>query len=137
MLPFQIFFAAETLDKMHFCRYYYMQMFKNMQEVKFMNNEIIDKMNVQEKEILCYLMRRPFENQRQLADAVGYSLGIVNRSLKKLMQEGFLTEDLTLTGEAGQMMEQHHPKRAVILAAGTGMRMVPINMEAKIGRAHV
>ena len=98
-----------------------------------MNNEIIDKMNVQEKEILCYLMYHSFENQRQLAEAVGYSLGIVNRSLKKLMQKGFLTEDLTLTGAARRMMEQHHPKQAVILAAGTGMRMVPINMEATKG----
>lgn len=98
-----------------------------------MNNNILDEMNVQEKEILLFMACHPFVNQRQLAEEVGYSLGIVNRSLKKLTQEGFLTESLNLTREARQMMEQNHPKRAVILAAGTGMRMVPINMEATKG----
>lgn len=94
-------------------------------------------MNIQEKEILCYLMEHSFENQRGLADAVGYSLGVVNRSLKNLTQKGYLTEDGELTEAAKRMMQGMQPKRAVILAAGAGMRMVPINMEATKGLLEV
>lgn len=98
-----------------------------------MNEKMVFDMNIQEKEILCYRMEHSFENQRGLADAVGYSLGVVNRSLKNLMQNGYLTEDGEPTDAAKQMMQVMQPKRAVILAAGAGMRMVPINMEATKG----
>lgn len=68
-----------------------------------------------------------------LAEAVGYSLGVVNRSLRHLTQSGYLTEEGKLTETADLMMREMQPKRAVILAAGVGMRMAPINMEATKG----
>lgn len=102
-----------------------------------MNNKNILDMNIQEKEILCYLMGHSFENQRGLADAVGYSLGVVNRSLRNLMQSGYLTGETELTEAASRMMQGMQPRRAVILAAGAGMRMVPINMEVTKGLLEV
>lgn len=46
---------------------------------------------------------------------------------------GFLTTDMELTEKARLEMAKHRPKNAVILAAGYGMRMVPINMETPKG----
>lgn len=102
-----------------------------------MNSKNCDQMNMQEKDILCYLMEHSFENQRSLADSVGYSLGIVNRSLKNLSQMGYLTGDMNLTEKAKVLMQETKPQRAVILAAGTGIRMVPISMEVTKGLLEV
>ena len=84
-------------------------------------------MNRQESDILKALMDQPYSNQRILAEASGHSLGIVNRSLKSLILDGYLTEDKQLTQKAHREMASRQTKSAVILAAGYGMRMVPIN----------
>ena len=85
-------------------------------------------MNIQEADILKSLLREPFVNQRILAETTGHSLGVVNRSLKNLTEEGFLDENFRLTEKAKKEMKKRSPKNAVILAAGFGMRMVPINL---------
>lgn len=53
----------------------------------------------------------------------------MNQSLKKLVEEGFLNEDFAITSQAKKEFEKNRPQNAVILAAGYGMRMVPINLE--------
>ncbi len=102
-----------------------------------MNNKNEDEMNIQEKEILGFLMENSFENQRHLADAVGYSLGVINRSLKHLMQMDYLSDEAEPTETARYMLQEMKPKCAVILAAGAGMRMVPINTGATKGMLKV
>lgn len=94
-------------------------------------------MNRQEKDILQILITEPFHNQRVLSERSGHSLGIVNRSLKNLTAEGYLTEDKQLTGKAKQELAAKKPQSAVILAAGYGMRMVPINTETPKGLLEV
>ena len=85
-------------------------------------------MNVFESDILLSLRDKPFINQRMLAEACDLSLGIVNRSMHTLMQDGYLDDQARLTEEACLELKEKAPKNAVILAAGFGMRMVPINM---------
>ncbi|MDO5127021.1 MAG: NTP transferase domain-containing protein [Eubacteriales bacterium] len=87
-------------------------------------------MNIYEMNLLNMVAAQPYMNQRSLAKDSGYSLGIVNRSLKTLTDEGYLDEDRRLTGKAKKCLNDSKPRRAVILAAGVGMRMVPINMES-------
>lgn len=87
-------------------------------------------MNKQECDILEALYAEPYINQRVLAKLSGHSLGIVNRSLKQLLKEGYIDEDVQLTKKAQNEFLQKAPRRAVILAAGFGMRMVPINLES-------
>ncbi len=87
-------------------------------------------MNKQECDILEALYAEPYINQRVLANLSGHSLGIVNRSLKQLLNEGYIDEDVQLTKKAQNEFLQKAPRRAVILAAGFGMRMVPINLES-------
>lgn len=86
-------------------------------------------MNVQEMDILLALQKAPFVSQRELAGRTGYSLGIVNRVLKTLKEQEYLNDHHELTGIAQAELHRNQPQRAVILAAGFGMRMVPINME--------
>ena len=87
-------------------------------------------MNKQEADVLKTLFLEPFINQRILADLCGHSLGVVNRSLKNLMTEGYLDEQIKVTAKAKSEMSLSAPKNAVILAAGFGMRMVPINTQS-------
>lgn len=86
-------------------------------------------MNNYDWDILRILKSEPFINQRNIAEISGYSLGTVNLSLKKMMQEGYLNKSFQLTDQAYDELEKKAPQRAIILAAGYGMRMVPINME--------
>lgn len=90
-------------------------------------------MNRQESDILNALYMEPYINQRILSDLSGHSLGVVNRSIKTLIRDGYLNEEITLTHKAISEFKMKAPKNAVILAAGCGMRMVPINMEVPKG----
>lgn len=84
-------------------------------------------MNKQEADILRTLIDKPFINQRILSESSKHSLGIVNKSLRSLMDNGYLTEDVQLTPKAREEIKKNSPRNAIILAAGFGMRMVPIN----------
>lgn len=94
-------------------------------------------MNKQEKDILNKLFMEPYVNQRVLSEMTGHSLGIVNRSISQLLKEGFINEEMHPTLKAKEYFERHKTKNAIILAAGFGMRMVPINMEVPKGLIEV
>ena len=94
-------------------------------------------MNKQESDILNTLLLEPFINQRILAEVSGHSLGVVNRSLKELIKTDYLDDSIRPTAKAITEFKQKTPQRAVILAAGFGMRMVPINTEMPKGLLEV
>ena len=94
-------------------------------------------MNKQECDILNALLKEPYTNQRALSKQVGHSLGIVNRCIKSLSDMNFLDEELRPTEEAIRIFGSKQPEKAIILAAGFGMRMVPINTEITKGLLEV
>lgn len=96
-----------------------------MKNIEKTNPEHLTK---QESDILYSLYQEPFVNQRILSETSGHSLGVVNRSLKRLINFGFLDEHIQLTVKSKEMFRKRAPSNAVILAAGFGMRMVPINL---------
>ena len=98
-----------------------------------MKNERRKYMNNLKQDILNNLIKEPFINQRILAAQTGHSLGIVNRSIKELISEGYLDEEIRPTEKALREAKEKAPKNAIILAAGFGMRMVPINTETPKG----
>lgn len=94
-------------------------------------------MNRQEQDILNILAGGTFSGQRELAEESGYSLGVVNRCLRSLTETGYIRADGTLTQNGQALLAENRPRRAVILAAGFGMRMVPINTETPKGLLQV
>ena len=86
-------------------------------------------MNYNEKSILRQLIRTPWMSQRQIAKKLGLSLGFVNKSMKVLQEEGYIVEQLRTDKIKLTELEFEKPEKAVILAAGFGMRMVPIGSE--------
>ena len=88
-------------------------------------------MNVFSSDLLLSLTETPFRSQRELAKRSGLSLGLVNRSLQELRNEGLLDAAFSLTDQAVSLLDAARPRRAVILAAGYGMRMVPVSSTPK------
>ena len=85
-------------------------------------------MNKQESDILNALLLEPFVSQRILAKMCGYSISAVNRSIKELIKEGYIDNDIHLTDKAKYELIEKAPQKAIIIAAGPGLRMIPINL---------
>lgn len=94
-------------------------------------------MNIVELDILNTLMTETFVSQRRLARACGHSLGMVNRSVRALMRAGYLTSTVELTPKAQEQMIAREPRNAIVLAAGVGMRMAPVNLMQPKGMIEV
>lgn len=86
-----------------------------------MNNILYDVLN--------YIKEYENVTQRQIALKLGHSLGIVNKTLFQLKEDGFLDDDLKITNKSINFFRKKVKPNAIILAAGFGMRMVPINTE--------
>ena len=76
-------------------------------------------------------------SQRELAKKLNISLGKVNQILNKLRKEKYIDEHNNITSKTEEYFIKHHPQNAIILAAGYGMRMVPINTEEPKGLLEV
>ena len=94
-------------------------------------------MNKVNLDLLKLIKKNAIHNQRELADLSGYSLGLVNREIKKLRELKLVDEEFRMTSKAKTLFKKNKPKNAVILAAGFGMRMVPINTETPKGLLEV
>lgn len=112
---------ANTLDKPYKTRYFNIQLFAKMRKGNYMNKQELD--------ILLSLSSGVYNSQRALAEKTGYSLGLINRLVKNLAESGYLDEKMSLTELSRNKLSAGCPRNAIILAAGFGMRMVPINME--------
>jgi len=122
-------FTDNYLDNQLGETYYCMEMFTKNIKNNFVKIRKEKSMNKQEEDILLSLYDEPFINQRILSEITGHSLGIVNKSIKSLIKSGYLDDDIRLTIKARESIKKKAPKNAIILAAGFGMRMVPINLE--------
>lgn len=61
-------------------------------------------MNTQECDILNLVLSNTYTNQRTLAEDSDHSLGIVNRSIKTLIAEGYLDESIQPTQKAIEIL---------------------------------
>lgn len=90
-------------------------------------------MNKREADLLKVLNQSIDYSQREISDMLHCSVGSVNKTLKILRENEYLDEQRMLMHKSRQILQQNKPKNAVILAAGFGMRMVPINTEVPKG----
>ena len=91
----------------------------------------------QEADLLVALNKKNFSNQRDLAEYTGHALGIINKAIRSLTDQRLVSVkknshgsgNIQLTEKGKNVLNDSKPQRAIILAAGFGMRMVPINLE--------
>lgn len=81
----------------------------------FKEFEVLQKLASAEKKL----------SQRELAREAGFSVGTVNTTVAHLSQQGLL-QDGCITAAGIDALEPYRVKRAIILAAGFGERLVPI-----------
>jgi len=95
-------------------------------------------MNIYEKEVLTTIKANKINSQRDLSNKLGFSLGKINTTIKELRNKNLIKEDsLDITSEAKKILDNNKVNNAIILAAGYGMRMVPINTELPKGLIQV
>lgn len=83
-------------------------------------------MNVNSYDVLKAICEEETINQRALSKYTHLSLGAINKTLRVLKKEYYLSDSLTITKKAQNLIVSKSPKRAIILAAGHGLRMMPI-----------
>ncbi len=86
-------------------------------------------MNIRDMDLLLGLSDMGGRSQRALAEKLGISLGAVNTSLKNLLAEDYIDDTMMLTGKSRDLIRENSPKRAVLLAAGAGIKISPLDPE--------
>lgn len=86
-------------------------------------------MNTCDLDIMNTIVQCGTINQREVSDLSGYSLGRVNQAIKNMFEQGLIDSENKITNKMKKIVEERKPQRAVILAAGYGLRMAPINMD--------
>ena len=87
----------------------------------------MDTMTRKQFDILETLIRKGRASQRQIKNETGFSLGIVNKTMKELESRGYVA-DSGITQEGRAALESYRVRRAVFLAAGFGSRLVPVTL---------
>ena len=85
---------------------------------------------------LCALKKHPHATQRELANAIGVSLGTANGIIRTLTQEK-LVEDGRLTARGLRELQPFKVENAIIMAAGLSSRFAPISYEKPKGLLRV
>ena len=86
-------------------------------------------LNKKEFSVLTYIEANKNEKltQKELAEALNFSVGTVNKLWNELEEKGFISEKhITKKGLAA--LEPYRVKRAIFIAAGFGSRLVPITL---------
>ena len=104
-----------------------------LQYIRNCENQRGMDMNIHEYDVFRTIIKNGYTNQRNIADITGYSLGKVNSAMHALMDQQYLDDKYSLTAKALNELHDKKPRNAIILAAGYGLRMMPINEEVPKG----
>lgn len=88
----------------------------------------MNKLTKNQLDILQFLYHTKKCSQRQISNSLHMSLGHVNSDLKTLVSNKYINNKYELLDKAFSLINNCRTKHAIILAAGFGTRMVPINL---------
>lgn len=94
-------------------------------------------MNKIQQDILKYVYINGKSNQRHIASNLNCSLGMINKSLNVLKKNSFISIENNYTNKTKELIDNNKPRNAIILAAGIGLRMTPINNNSSKGLLYV
>ena len=86
--------------------------------------------------VISSLIDKKCSSQRQIAEAAGLSLGLVNETYKSLLELGFV-KDYIVTDLGEEALLPYKANNAIILAAGLSTRFVPISYDRPKGTLRV
>lgn len=86
--------------------------------------------------VISSLLGSGCSSQRQIADASGLSLGLVNETYKSLFELGYV-EDYAVTDSGMEALLPYKVDNAIILAAGLSTRLAPISYDRPKGTLRV
>lgn len=90
-------------------------------------------MRMNDRYVLQAILEGSSDSQRDLAHKTELSLGAVNNSIKALKADGYIDENQKPTDKALKRKKNGKVQNAVILAAGLGLRLIPINHDLPKG----
>lgn len=93
-------------------------------------------MNISDFIVFKYL-RNNTCSQRELALKTNFSLGKINNIINNLQLNNYISSSKNILSKGKVYTQTHYPQKATILAAGYGLRMVPINTEEPKGLLEV
>ena len=102
---------------------------------KYNKEEKIMELNRYQFDVLTYFEKNgPLKcTQRFLADKLKVSVGMINKTLDELKNQGALQVSLkmeiSITEEGLKLLEPYKVRKALILAAGFGSRLAPVTLE--------
>ena len=86
-------------------------------------------MNKRDRDVLLALSSYEYSNQRELATICDCSLGGINGSLKNLREEDLIDNEMKITSKGKALLKKSAPQRAMLLAAGFGIKLSPFSAE--------
>ena len=90
-------------------------------------------LNRNEFDLLQVVMSRGYSNQRELAKALGVSLGTANTLFKRLVTQGLVGEKGEVTAAGLRALKPYKVDNAIIMAAGMSSRFAPLSYEKPKG----
>ncbi len=94
-------------------------------------------MNKTQLDLMLEISNEGYTNQRKIARSLGKSSGLINRLIKDLASKGFIDKNFNISKKAEDYIKARSPENAIIVAAGFGLRMIPINMDCPKGLVEV
>ncbi len=94
-------------------------------------------MNKIDYDILQYLLGHTQTTQRDIATALRHSLGAINKAIQRLKYKNLIDDDNRVRPKVKKLQDYSKPRKAVILAAGFGLRMIPFNFDTPKGLLEV
>lgn len=86
-------------------------------------------MNKTELDVILTCSEKKISSQRELSTLLNISLGNINSIISRLRKEHYIDDSFNVTNKSYSMFNKTKPCNAIILAAGIGNRMYPINID--------